>query len=161
MSYLSYELEQEEVLVRIIRKHWLVFVLPVIRLLIIFGFCYLAYGILGSLPYGTDILLAVILASIIYLVYVAWMWYLDCYIITDRRVIDIDQQGIFRRTVAEMELRDIQEAVYEVHGPLEALFNFGTVKIKTAGSGIIAMEKVPRPAEVKKIISDAEQSHKV
>lgn len=161
MSYLSYELEQNENLIKTIRKHWTVFIFPVTKSLIALIFCFLAYGIANSLPFGRDIIFAVILASIMYLVYEIWMWYLDCYIITDKKIIDIDQKGIFRRTVAEIELRDIQEAIYEVNGPLETLFGFGTVKVSTAGSGMIVMEKVPRPEDVKRLISEAEQNYKI
>lgn len=144
----------------LVRKHWITFIIPVARVLIVFGFCFLVYQILKTLPYGMDFLLVVILASIFYLVYEIWVWYLDCYIITNKRIIDIDQKGAFKRTVAELDLGGVQEAVYEINGPLEALFGFGSVKIKTSSSGsMIVMEKVPHPEDVKRMISDAGQKH--
>lgn len=160
MGYLNYELEQEEQLLMLVRKHWITFIIPVARVLIVFGFCFLVYQILKTLPYGMDFILVVILASIFYLVYEIWVWYLDCYIITNKRIIDIDQKGAFKRTVAELDLGGVQEAVYEINGPLEALFGFGSVKIKTSSSGsMIVMEKVPHPEDVKRMISDAGQKH--
>lgn len=160
MGYLNYELEQEEELLIMVRKHWLTFIVPICRILVIFVFCLLTYQTLKALPYGMDFLLVVILSSILYLVYEIWIWYLDCYIITSRRIIDIDQKGAFKRTVAELDLGTVQEAVYEISGPLEALFGFGSVKIRTAGSGgMIVMEKVPHPEDIKRIISDAGQKY--
>lgn len=143
-----------------VRKHWITFIIPVARVLIVFGFCFLVYQILKTLPYGMDFLLVVILASIFYLVYEIWVWYLDCYIITNKRIIDIDQKGAFKRTVVELDLGSVQEAVYEINGPLEALFGFGSVKIKASGSGsMIVMDKVPHPEDVKRMISDAGQKY--
>jgi membrane protein YdbS with pleckstrin-like domain len=160
MGYLNYELEQEEQLLMLVRKHWLTFIVPSARVLSVLAFCALIFQILKSLPYGMDFLLVVILASILYLVYEIWIWYLDCYIITSKRIIDIDQKGAFKRTVAELDLGSVQEAVYEINGPLEALFGFGSVKIKTSSSGsMIVMEKVPHPENVKRMISDAGQKY--
>lgn len=154
MGYLNYQLNEDEDLIGILRKHWITLALPTAKVIVSLLLARVVYQVVQDIPYGSGFILIWILASILYLVHAIWIWYLNCYIITDQRIVDIDQKGTFRRQVAEIELGSIQEAVYETDGPLEALFNYGTVIIKTSSSGsIIAMEQVPAPEKVKKLIS--------
>jgi len=152
MGYLNYELDNNERLVAIIRKHWAALAVHISRVIISVIAIVVIYEKLAEFEYGFKIALVWIIASILYGVYGIMVWYLDCYIITNRRIIDIDQKSMFRRVVAEVEIENIQEAVYEINGPLEAFLNYGTVKIKMASSGMISMEQIPNPARVKSLI---------
>lgn len=65
-----------------------------------------------------------------------WVWtdyYLDVWIITNHRLIDIEQKGFFNRNVANVRLDFIQDVAYEVNGMIASLLNFGTIEIQTAG----------------------------
>ncbi|OHA32813.1 MAG: hypothetical protein A2928_02515 [Candidatus Taylorbacteria bacterium RIFCSPLOWO2_01_FULL_45_15b] len=53
--------------------------------------------------------------------------------ITNKRIIDIDQQGFFRRNIATLSLRNIQDITIETYGILATLFKFGNLKIQSAG----------------------------
>jgi membrane protein YdbS with pleckstrin-like domain len=64
-----------------------------------------------------------------------YAWYWDSFIVTDQRVIDVDQRGFFGREVAEAALDKIQDVSYRQRGPLQMMFGYGTVFLKTAGSG--------------------------
>ena len=158
MGYLNYELDNSEQLIAIVRKHWAVLAVHMSRVIISIMVIAAIYKKLAEFEYGFKIALVWIIASILYGVYGIMVWYLDCYIITDRRIIDIDQKSMFRRVVAEVEIENIQEAIYEIDGPLEAFLNYGTVKIKMASSGMISMEQIPNPAEVKSLIIKAQRN---
>jgi uncharacterized membrane protein YdbT with pleckstrin-like domain len=77
-------------------------------------------------------------------------YYLDAWIVTNERVIDIQQTGLFARTVAELELQRIQDATSDVKGILPSVLGYGNVHIQTAGEKErFIFEQVPKPHEVR------------
>lgn len=82
-----------------------------------------------------------------------WMdYYLDMWIITDRRIIAIEQKGLFRREVAEILLPRVQDVTIEISGIIETFLKFGTIKIQTAGEREFTINNIPRLYEIKDII---------
>lgn len=59
--------------------------------------------------------------------------YLDVLVVTNRRIIDIEQKGLFSRIVSSVRFDRIQDITVEVHGIIPTLLNFGTLRIQTAG----------------------------
>jgi len=86
--------------------------------------------------------------------FVIWTsYYLDVLIITDKRVIDIDQKGFFSREVATLSLDKIQDITITISGILATFLDFGTFKIQTAGeSEEFIIHDVPEPSKIKSII---------
>lgn len=157
MEYFNYELESGEKLIALIRKHWAALMLPIAKVIISLAVIILLRDKIIEFHYGKGVIFVWIISSILYGVHQTIVWYMDCFIITDRRIIDIDQKSLFKRIVAEVGIDNIQEEVYEISGPLEAILNFGTVKVKTASSGsMIVMEQIPNPARVKNLIVKAQ-----
>jgi uncharacterized membrane protein YdbT with pleckstrin-like domain len=60
-------------------------------------------------------------------------YWLDVFILTEKRLIDIDQTGLFSRTVSELRLYRIQDVTAEIRGFWQSMFDFGSVYIQTAG----------------------------
>lgn len=60
-------------------------------------------------------------------------YYLDIWLVTNDRIIDIRQEGLFGRTVAELDLYRVQDVTSECKGIFPTMFNFGNVYIQTAG----------------------------
>ncbi len=80
-------------------------------------------------------------------------YYLDSWIVTTRRIINIEQTGLFGRTVSELRLYRIQDVTATVNGFVKTLFNFGEVEIQTAGEHEHFMfEEIPGPNKVAKTI---------
>ena len=61
-------------------------------------------------------------------------YYLDIWIITNDRIIDMEQFGLFSKTVSEIDLFRIQDVTTDVHGIFATFFNYGTVTITTAST---------------------------
>ncbi len=85
--------------------------------------------------------------------------WLDAWIITNERMIDIEQKGFFNREVSSFPLEKIQDVTYTVAGIVPMWLHFGDVRIQTASiTNDLIMEKVPFPDVVKenlmKILSD-------
>lgn len=157
----SYELNKNENLIRIVRRHPLTFLLPVFKAALLF----LIIGVGGYwvLKIYKDVFkelaaLAGFLLGSLYL-FLKWLsWSATVLIITNERVIDINRKGIFRKTVIEVELGDVQEVLYEINGVVATLFKIGSVFIKTR-EGTIAMKGTRRPEEIYKIIIEAKKSY--
>ncbi len=87
---------------------------------------------------------------------IGWMnYYLDVYIITDRRVIDIDQEGLFTRSISSIDLIDVEDVKASVDGFLETYFNYGNVFVQTAGEiQNIDFKYVPSPYNLSREVMD-------
>lgn len=66
--------------------------------------------------------------------FVAWTnYYLDVLIVTTKRIVDIEQIGLFARDQAELRIENIQDIKVEIVGVLASLLRFGNIHIQTAG----------------------------
>ncbi len=78
------------------------------------------------------------------------IFYLDMWVATNDRIIDIEQFGLFSRTISELDLFRIQDVTTDVHGVLPTLFHYGTVTVKTASDNIsIVFHDVPQPNKIR------------
>ena len=153
--------ENEKVLL-IVRKHWFVMARTAILFFVLlfapvigsFLFPYVKTAIPEDLLYaGTNFFVSLYFAAISAFLFFEWMdYYLDTWIITSRRIIDIEQQGLFSRHVAEIPLSRVQDITIEVNGILETFLGFGTIRIQTAGERDFFIHDVPRLQELKNAI---------
>lgn len=82
---------------------------------------------------------------------VVWTnYYLDVWLITNKRIIDIEQFGLFKRDVSEFRLDRIQDVTIEVKGILPTLLHFGDIHVQTAGEArMFIIKAVPNPYKVR------------
>lgn len=96
----------------------------------------------------------VVVALVAY--YHLFLWYNDIYILTNQRLIDVDQSGLFTRKISETSLDQIQEVQVVVSGPLESIFGFGKIIVQTSGpSENIILETTPQPYKIQHLINRA------
>jgi len=80
-------------------------------------------------------------------------WYFDVFIITDKRIIDIDFNNLLDKKFSEAKLSMIQDVTSRVSGLGQTMFNYGTIYIQTAAEvSYITFEKVPHPEKIIKIL---------
>lgn len=81
-------------------------------------------------------------------------FFLDVWIVTNRRIINIEQKALFSRTIAEHELSRIQDVSASIKGIIPSLFNYGSVIVQTAGEHEnFEFTQVEHPQEAVAIIS--------
>jgi hypothetical protein len=78
-------------------------------------------------------------------------WYFSVFIITNQRLIQITQKGLFHRSVVDMGLNQIQMVNYEIAGLQETLLGFGTIMMQTF-VGDLVIHDVHHPAKIQKKI---------
>jgi len=150
--------EDEEILM-ILNKHWYTIAMPLVKGIAIILFSFVVpiwtgfMGTIFSYAIGAIIYYLWIIFWIAYILYEYYHWYRDKFIITDHRIIDIDQQGMFSRQVSEIELDRIQNVTYTVAGFFQTLFNFGTVTIQSVGNNELTLEHIADPATCQREIT--------
>lgn len=102
-------------------------------------------------------LLAIVLALAAFVDY-----YLDYWVVTDRRIVSVEQSGLFSRTVAQLHLSRVQDATARVHGPVATVLDYGDVFIQTAGEEArFVFTSIPHPNQVIARIMTLHQSTSV
>ena len=80
-------------------------------------------------------------------------YYLDVWIVTNRRIINIEQKGLFHRTISEQRLYRIQDVTSDVKGIIPTMLRFGDIHVQSAGEQHwFNFKQVPNPYEIRKRI---------
>jgi hypothetical protein len=161
----------DEQIILFLRRHWFVFLMRL--LLIIFSIIglvllYFFFNLLSSDFAQTDyynlLLFAESLGTLFVwnLFFILWIdFYLDAWIVTDERIINIDQKGFFNRDISELKLTKIQDVTSEISGVIPTLLNYGNIYVQTAGEvERFVFRQIPNPNEVKNMIVQLQEKER-
>lgn len=96
---------------------------------------------------------------IIFLVLATWIYNSSKLIVTTRNVTYINQIGIFNRKISEIAMTNIEDVTSQKQGVFATIFNFGVLKIETAGEqNNFTYTYCVNPVLAAKIILDARES---
>jgi len=88
-------------------------------------------------------------------------FYLDTWLVTNKRIIGIEQSGLFHRQVYEHSIFNIQEVTGHQIGILGTFLNYGNVNIQTSSpTPLTSFDMVPKPFEVAKQIQQLLENQK-
>jgi hypothetical protein len=158
-QYFKGQKEYENVIL-FLRRHWLVLVGIILLYLVFASIPFIIYAVLAQFDIGTGVMDVFWIFVAIY--FMGW-WYslfyqladyiLDTWIVTDHRIVDIEQIGLFKRNIAETGLENVQDVTTEIKGFFETFFTYGDVFISTAGPlRELIFKQVPYPTKVKDVI---------
>lgn len=83
------------------------------------------------------------------------LYYLNVQIVTNKRVVDINQYAIFRQKISELLLPNIEDVTSEVKGFFGTVLEYGDILIQTAGEkDNFRFDRIPNPRAVAKLISN-------
>ncbi len=82
------------------------------------------------------------------------LWYFTVYIVTDQRIRQVTQRGLFGKDVIELRLSKIQNISYNIPGFTGEVFKFGTIVIQTF-VGDLVIHQVEHPDETYNRLQDA------
>ena len=150
-----------------VRKHW--FVLAKETTIGFFAFIGPAifYAIFSVLPIevntpGNGIVLFLFIYCLWLIIvwiflFIAWTdYYLDVWIITNKKLIDVEQKGLFNREIATMQLSKIQDVTSEQKGIVASMLVFGDLHVQTAGrEKEFVIRNVKDPNSLRKQLNDA------
>lgn len=147
-KYFADQFDDEEVLF-VFRKHPIV-----MRKGLILGLLAILLGTVPSLikpeysVYFAGLAGGLVLGFFVFLP--SWIaWHFSVFIVTDQRLIQITQKGLFHRSVIDMGLAQIQMVNYQVAGFQETLLGFGTIMMQTF-VGDLVIHDIHHPAAIQK-----------
>lgn len=91
--------------------------------------------------------LACVGIGVIGFIYSYILWYFSLYIVTDQRIRQISQKGLFKKTVVDLGLDKIQSISYGIPGIIAGIFGYGTILVQT-GVGDLVISEVKKPAKI-------------
>ena len=163
----------DERVVAVVRHHWWVLFRAVIGVLILFivpfflipfAVAIITQGGAGvHVPGGFGLFFAALWALIMWhLIFAKWTdFYFDMWIITNLRIVSIDQKGFFNRQIATiLDLDHIQDIDTKMVGLIGNILNFGTLELQTAGAvPEFEIDEVPNPQGVERVIRNTQLEH--
>lgn len=179
MLFSKLNLDPGETIILEVRKHWFVFlgfsVVSALAILIPL-IAFVGFEVFLPKDLVATINAHLSLAVFVYMIWILLVWviffiqwtnyYLDVWYITEKRIIDVNQKGIFHREVSNLRFDKIQDVSIEVRGLLATFLNFGDLQVQTAAedSSGFKMKMAVAPERVRQIIfsrhnKEAEKKH--
>jgi membrane protein YdbS with pleckstrin-like domain len=104
--------------------------------------------------WGVGLFLFLIFLGVLYAVRTFVVWYYNAFVITNLRIVDIDQRGFFERIVSEAPYEKIQDVSYRRKGIWQTIFRYGNVRIQMSGTDSgLEIKNVRGPERVQELIS--------
>ncbi len=149
----------------VFRQHWITLFSKLLTwLILVAAFFALSYfdnqylpGLVDEayLPIVDVVKVVFVMALVLGLFVVLVLYYLNMYVVTSERIVDIKQSSLLHHTISELHLEQIQDVTADVKGFLENIFDYGDVYIQTAAeTERFKFDKVPNPTKVTKLILD-------
>lgn len=149
----------EEHILLMLRRHpltqlgWMI----IAALMALAPFLFIGVGLLNFLPpnYQLAALIGWYLLLTGFVLESFLVWFYHVFIITDERIIDVDFHNLLYRDISAAKIDRIEDVTTVTGGFLASMFNYGTVKIQTAGSAPeFQFEDVPQPAKVAAFLNE-------
>lgn len=155
----SKHLDDDESLVRVVHKHWLVGAKE-----LFWPTCWLVFGAVAAIGFPTRPMLVV--AGVFGIAVAVWWlrnffdYYLDAWIVTDEGIIDIAWHGWFHRESSRILYSDIQGVSYEIKGIVGTLLQVGTIAVEKISTGdTVSLEWVKRPKKVETLLLSRQETY--
>jgi len=162
----------DEIVKYVVRKHWIIYLklgmvfmvtvgIPLIGYLVLkFGFNFFDAG--ENAGHWITLIFFVYIELVLLILFIQWLEdEMDLIIVTNERVISIDQVSFLHRTISETELSQIQDVKHVVKGLLANLFGFGSIIVQTAAQNItFEIKDVEKPLEMARCILDLCHTYK-
>jgi len=158
-------LQKDEKVILRARRHWFVlfsqsfvFLLALIIPLGFLGLLKAQSSVIGISIDQLNVIVSFYFAAWTFLIFLIFSilftnYYLDILIITNKRIIDVEQLGLFARDVAIAPMENIEDIKIEVIGFIPTMLGYGTLHVQTAASNReITIEGIVRPYKVKEAI---------
>lgn len=143
----------------VIRRHWIVFVILGLHAFIWLIINVVLYSLFWAELWVNIFTLIYLMGFSVYM-YVEWINHeLDMYVITNNRIIWIEQIGFLNREVSQCALNDVQEVNSKTKWFFANMFNYWNLTIQTAwNASNFRMEFVPDSLQAsRKVLNTVEE----
>jgi len=163
--------KNDEHIIMFLHRHWIVplkilfinfllFLIPIIFYIAISNYS-------SFLELEAYYALFVLLTSAFYLFIILFAftnfvdYYLDVWIVTNMRIINIEQKGLFSRIISEQELSVVQDITSDVSGLFATMLDYGNVYVQTAGEKeYFIFKQIPFAADIARKLNNIVAEYK-
>lgn len=122
---------EDEKVILVFRRHILTARRGVLWLIILMGLGALPMIMYPDNPTMFLIFLGATGVGLLGMFYALLLWYFSIFIVTDQRVRQVIQKGLFKKSVVDLDLSKIASVSMSVNGVFASLFNYGTLIFQT------------------------------
>jgi hypothetical protein len=163
---------ENEHIILFLRRHWFIFLMriflvvtSVIALIFIYFLLSAINNNFAESEYHNLLLFGESLAMLFVwnFFFILWLdYYLDVWIVTNERIINIEQRGFFYRNISELKHSKIQDVTSEIIGVIPTFLDYGNIYVQTAGEvGRFTFNQIPNPNYVKNVIVELQEKERV
>jgi len=153
----------DEKIIAVYRRHPVTLIFEIAPL-VLFALVIIAGALFGGvfIPAKFSVLYPLILFSAVLFLHLFWIaafivladFFLDVWILTDQRVIAVEQKTLFSRVVSECSLSKIQDTSIEISGFIPTILHYGNLTVRTASEHQdFIFKQVARPNSVSEEIA--------
>jgi hypothetical protein len=154
----------EEQIISVLHRHWfdiashfVVLGGMILFILISLGLSPFIFQTLGVTTVSSALLWFLISSFLLFLwLYIFFVWidyYFDVWVITNERIINIEQKSLFTRVISEVTLTRVQDVTAKIEGFFPTLLDFGDILVQTAGEEKhFHFRNIPQPEKYKEEI---------
>lgn len=154
MAFYTHTLEEGEHVAAVVRSHIIGQLGKIIAALLVllapffFMVPLFSWGTYGIAVFATGIVLGVFMMLRVWVIA-----YSDSLIITNYRIIDWNQRGIFDRIVSDIDLEDVHEVSFRIHGLFGTMLHIGSVYVHSDQDQVaLTLPAVKNPVRVQALI---------
>lgn len=162
--------QQNEKIIVAVREHWFRLFLKIFIVLILS----LLPWVIKLLLFNTGVIVTTpivdgvisVISSLFYLsllvaLFIIYaLYYLNLHVVSNERIVDIDQVGLLFHEVSELNIETIEDVTSQTKGLVGNLLNYGTVFVQTAGATErFEFYNISDPARVASIILQLYEAH--
>jgi len=150
------------------RRHWIVMVGSILVVALSVGIyaglaallvTFLELDLSGIAGNILTVVSSIVLLMAWLVLYVKFIdYYLDVWILTDERIVQIKQRSLFNREIAEFDLSTVQDVSSQTRGVLGTFLNYGKIFVQTAGArDLFEFRYVPNSNKVEQQILNLQE----
>ena len=160
MNYTKILKENEE-LVKLIRRHPLVYFKPgLFALILLLLPFFLMFLLFKWETIGLVFFILLLIIGILAIVRLVVVYYFNVFLITNQRIILFVQHGLFDRNVSEVDYEKIQDISYRLKGFWQTLLKYGSLKIQIKNSeSILYVKKITQPERIQQLLLKIQKNH--
>lgn len=153
MPYLFHGQRSDEEVILLSRQHPFVLFHPFLisSVILLIPFVANIFLVFGSLL--SWILIVTIVAALAHAILAWYSWYNSIFLLTNQRVVVLEQRHVMHREFTECGLKSIQQVSHEVRGLYHTLWGYGNITIYTGGSPEpFRIPNIPNPYDIQQEI---------
>jgi hypothetical protein len=157
---MSFQLKPDEEILMQVQQHWVPFIprLSVFTVWFVVPWFFL-FPLFRQGEWGVGVFVILVGSALLFGFRSWYAWSRTMFVVTNRRMVDIDQHGFFARTTSDLFFTNIDDVSYKKKGPVQIAAGYGTVLIQTRGAADdIEVRRVKKPAKLHDLINDMREA---